>query len=196
MKRPRLSENDLRLWRRVTDQVEPISVHAPLSPDNAKPAGPKKASISPIALPPNFRIGDKVQPKPSCHDLKPGIFDFDRGQPVAMDRKAFGKMKRGQLKPKGRIDLHGLTLAEAYPALSQFIFVSHATRKRLVLVITGKGREDRGTGPIPTPCGVLRYQVPQWLSVPPLARLVLQISEAHVSHGGSGAYYVYLRKLR
>ena len=44
--------------------------------------------------------------------------------------------------------------------------------------------------------GVLRHQVPQWLSMPPLSALVLQITQAHVSHGGGGAYYVYLRRNR
>jgi DNA-nicking Smr family endonuclease len=43
---------------------------------------------------------------------------------------------------------------------------------------------------------VLRHQVTQWLTTPPLAQLVLQISEAHLRHGGGGAYYVYLRRQR
>ncbi|WP_150121448.1 Smr/MutS family protein, partial [Sulfitobacter sp. HI0023] len=44
--------------------------------------------------------------------------------------------------------------------------------------------------------GVLRHQVPQWLSAPPLGGLVLQVTPAHISHGGGGAYYVYLRRQR
>ncbi len=65
-----------------------------------------------------------------------------------------------------------------------------------MLVITGKGKRSADPGPIPTPRGVLRHQVPQWLSMPPLAQAVLQITPAHLSHGGEGAYYVYLRKPR
>ena len=42
----------------------------------------------------------------------------------------------------------------------------------------------------------LRHNVPQWLRMPPLASLVLQITEAHLKHGGGGAYYVYLRRQR
>jgi DNA-nicking Smr family endonuclease len=42
--------------------------------------------------------------------------------------------------------------------------------------------------------GVLRHQVPLWLRQPPLGQAVLQVSEAHLKHGGSGAYYVYLRR--
>ena len=65
---------------------------------------------------------------------------------------------------------------------------------RLVLVITGKGKRRDDTGPIPQRVGALRHQVPQWLRLPPLGPAVLQITEAHLKHGGSGAYYVYLRK--
>ena len=114
-----------------------------------------------------------------------------------MDRKAFTRMKRGKLKPEARIDLHGLTLAEAQPRLSRFIQAAHADGKRLVLVITGKGRSGRDDGdPIPTRPGALRRQVPDWLMRPPLSTMVLDIAPAHIRHGGEGAYYVYLRRSR
>ena len=107
-----------------------------------------------------------------------------------MDARSFGKMKRGKLVPEGRIDLHGMTLAEAHPALIGFILAAHAAGKRLVLVITGKGRERDGHNRN----GVLRHQVPQWLTMAPIGQAVLQIAPAHLRHGGHGAYYVYLRR--
>ena len=57
-------------------------------------------------------------------------------------------------------------------------------------------RVKRGddTGPIPQRMGALRHQVPQWLRMPPLSHAVLQVTEAHLKHGGAGAYYVYLRR--
>jgi DNA-nicking Smr family endonuclease len=113
-----------------------------------------------------------------------------------MDNKSFGKLKRGKLRPEGRIDLHGMTLDRAHPALKHFIQTSHRNGKRLVLVITGKGKQRDDGGPIPVRYGVLRHQVPQWLSSPPLSSVVLQVAQAHISHGGSGAYYVYLRRQR
>ncbi len=60
-----------------------------------------------------------------------------------MDRKSFGKLKRGKLPPEARIDLHGMTLDQAHPALTRFILDSHAKQRRLVLVITGKGKAPR-----------------------------------------------------
>ncbi|MGB8624362.1 MAG: Smr/MutS family protein [Paracoccaceae bacterium] len=116
--------------------------------------------------------------------------------PVRMDRRSFERMKRGRISPEGRIDLHGMTLAQAHPALISFILQSHGAGKRLVLVITGKGRDGADDGPMPVRRGVLKHQVPQWLNSAPLAGAVLQITPAHRKHGGSGAYYVYLRRHR
>ena len=105
-------------------------------------------------------------------------------------------MKKGRLVPEARIDLHGLTLAQAHPTLNRFILDAVAAERRLVLVITGKGKVRDELGPIPERHGVLRHQVPHWLNSMPLKPHVLQIAEAHVKHGGAGAYYVYLRRAR
>jgi DNA-nicking Smr family endonuclease len=111
-----------------------------------------------------------------------------------MDSKAHRKLTRGKLSPEARIDLHGMTLADAHPALLRFVADAHARGLRLLLVITGKGKARNDEGPIPTRPGVLRHQVPQWLTGGPLRPLVLQVAQAHQRHGGSGAFYVYLRR--
>ena len=113
-----------------------------------------------------------------------------------MDSKAFARMKRGKLKPEARIDLHGMTLDRAHGALTGFILSSQSRGLRLVLVITGKGDREDPYDPAPRRRGVLKSNVPQWLRMAPLGSAVLQISEAHIRHGGSGAYYVYLRRRR
>jgi DNA-nicking Smr family endonuclease len=106
-------------------------------------------------------------------------------------------MIRGKLKPEARIDLHGMTLADAHPALIRFVTDAWDRGLRLVLVITGKGsRAPEDEGPIPARRGVLRQQVPGWLAAPPLATFVLEVREAHQRHGGGGAFYVYLRRRR
>ena len=89
-----------------------------------------------------------------------------------------------------------MTLERAHTALTRFVLSSYTDQKRLLLVITGKGKNRDVSGPIPVRYGVLRHQVPEWLRLPPLANVVLQVTQAHVSHGGTGAYYVYLRKPR
>jgi DNA-nicking Smr family endonuclease len=105
-------------------------------------------------------------------------------------------MTRGKLSPEARIDLHGMSVAEAQPELTRFILASHALGRRLVLVITGKGRASDDSGPVPQRVGILKHQMPIWLSREPLRSLVLQVVEAHLKHGGGGAFYVYLRRAR
>ncbi|WP_422051967.1 Smr/MutS family protein [Shimia sp.] len=143
---------------------------------------------------PDFEVGSKAPVGRSGHDLMGSVSDRVARQPVQMDKKAFGRMKRGKLKPEGKIDLHGMTADQAHGALTGFIMRSHGEGKRLVLVITGKGKSKRDDGPIPTRRGVLKHQVPQWFALPPLKACILQVAEAHIRHGGTGAYYVYLRR--
>ena len=189
----RLNADDLELWRKVTERTEKLDLNSLFTPEI------DAAAPTPVALKRarSIVIGDpKPKPKRATHDLMPSLPDRLNAAPVQMDRKAFGKMKRGKLKPEGRLDLHGMTLDRAHPALSRFIMSAHKDGKRLVLVITGKGKQRDEGGPIPVRHGVLRHQVPQWLAMPPLSSVVLQVSQAHVSHGGGGAYYVYLRRVR
>ncbi len=78
-----------------------------------------------------------------------------------------------------------MTQAEAYAALKSFIHAAAAQKKRTVLVITGKGRRFEG---------VLRQKLPQWLSEPDMARHVLALTPAQPKDGGTGAFYLRLRK--
>ncbi len=193
MKRRGLDKDDLELWRRVTERTERLDLKSLFTPeiDSPSPSVPAIRKAKTIVL-------GKPKPKHrrNTHDLSPALPDQMNAAPVQMDQKAFGKMKRGKIKPEGRIDLHGMTLDRAHPALSRFILSAHKNGKRLVLVITGKGKVRDEGGPIPVRHGVLRHQVPQWLGMAPLSSVVLQVTQAHVSHGGGGAYYVYLRRQR
>jgi DNA-nicking Smr family endonuclease len=196
MRKPRhLSPDERELWDRVAERA------TPLHPTREKPAPelssspkPKRPVMSPDPMP-NFKVGQKANAA-RAHDIMRPLVDRLAGAPVNMDNKSFGKMKRGKLKPEARLDLHGMTLAEAHPELVAFILGSQAVGRRLVLVITGKGKDRDDGGPIPTRFGVLRHQVPQWMSLAPLSQAILQITPAHLKHGGHGAYYVYLRRTR
>ena len=197
-RKPRgLTDEERALWQRVRESAVPLRPDAPHPLDNLPEAveskrKPKEKPQEPVEP---FRVGDRAETALG-HDLAPQIRDSLAAEPVRMDRKRFGRMKKGKLVPEARLDLHGMTLAEAHPALTRFILNCHAEGKRLVLVITGKGKTREDDGPMPVRRGVLRNQVPQWLRMGPLRGAVLQISEAHVRHGGEGAYYVYLRRPR
>jgi DNA-nicking Smr family endonuclease len=103
------------------------------------------------------------------------------------------RVARGKEAIGGRLDLHGYTQAQAHSALLHFLSNAHARDVRLVLVITGKGSKTLGRG---GEMGVLRRQVPQWLGLPEFRSFVIGFEDAHVAHGGEGALYVRVRKLR
>ncbi len=197
MSRRRLRSDELDLWRQVARTAEPLNPAQP----RPKPAPAVKPSLErpepsrPEPIQP-FALGQKSAHGGPVHDVLPGLTDRMQAQPVTMDRKAHGKLKRGKLAPEARIDLHGMTVDRAHGALSGFILRAHGQGKRLVLVITGKGRRSDADGPIPVRQGVLRHNVPHWLSIPPLSGFVMQVTTAHNRHGGGGAYYVYLRRPR
>lgn len=197
MKRRRFTAEDRELWDRVranTERMERSNLEVErFDPDVSLPAPAsrnlRKAKSVILGKP----AGSSRLP---AHNLAPAIHDHIRQAPVQMDQKSFGKLKRGKLRPEGKIDLHGMTVDRAHPVLTGFVMNAHAQGKRLILVVTGKGKERDEGGPIPVRLGVLRHQVPQWLQMQPMKSVVLQIAQAHVSHGGGGAYYVYLRRNR
>lgn len=194
----RLKPEEIDLWRQVARTATPIDHGRPApepAPDvSQRPDPPTPKAPDPITP---FKLGEKAGKDGTPHDVLPGLADRMRRQPVAMDRKAHARLKRGKLAPEARIDLHGMTAERAHGALSGFIHRAHGQRKRLVLVITGKGRQGAAdAGPMPVRRGVLRHNVPHWLSLPPLAGMVMQVTNAHPRHGGDGAYYVYLRRPR
>ncbi len=195
MTRRKLTSDEIELWRKVAKQAERLHPEIPqtVHPITLPKPTPKKLPKPRIEA---FELGQNQPSKPSANRLKPSITETLRAAPVQMDTKAFGRMKRGKLKPEGKLDLHGMRIDTAHPALVRFVLTAQAQGKRLVLVITGKGKDRDEPGPIPTPRGVLRNQVPHWLSIPPLAQAVMQVTPAHISHGGDGAYYVYLRRVR
>ena len=195
-RRRNLRPEEEEIWHAVARTVTPMHRQAPVFPP-PEPASVKTETTAPAQhRPPRlpmFTLGEMARAKPA-HSLAPTVAQSLAAVALQMDAKTHGKMTRGKLSPEARIDLHGLTLAEAHPDLIRFILNAQSAGLRLVLVITGKGKLRDDTGPIPQRMGALRHQVPQWLRMPPLGPAVLQITEAHLRHGGSGAYYVYLRR--
>ena len=104
------------------------------------------------------------------------------------DRRSFLKLKRGQFKIDGRLDLHGKSLEDAYLSLFNFLTQSQYHGFRCVLIITGKGYRN------PSGVGRLKSKFPYWLNESPLRNLVLSTTIAQKKHGGEGAFYVLLRK--
>lgn len=195
-----LHPEEQELWRNVARTAKPLHVQRanlarlePQQDEPPKPSAPKPPMADTSRLR-GFKLGAAAKMSSSAQ-FAPSIGQNLANAPLRMDAKTHGKMTRGKLLPEARIDLHGMTLDQAQPALISFILRAHGAGMRLVLVITGKGGRQRADqGPIPQRTGVLRVQVPHWLHQAPLAPLILQVTEAHASHGGGGALYVYLSR--
>ena len=185
-KKGQLSPEDREIWAKVTKTLTPLHperLHAPvvddagLSPPEAeKPDRPKKTATA-IRTP-------SAQPKPAS---PPPLH--------TLEHRYRKKLIRGVKPIDGRIDLHGLTQHQAHDRLRHFLHSAQARGHKVVLVITGKGR-DRGGGGFMDERGVLRRVVPQWLGMSDMRSVVIGYEEAHASHGGSGALYVRIRRKR
>ena len=195
-RRRQLRPDEMALWQEVARRTTPLGpARKPTAMVSDAPSTCENHDTAKARLE-EFRVGEAGSSPDAGHDVLPGIADRIASAPVAMDRKAFHRLRRGKLDPEARIDLHGMTLDQAHGALTGFMLSAHGAGKRLVLVVTGKGKDRDAGGPIPVRRGVLRHNVPHWLRLPPLGPLVLQVTEAHTRHGGGGAYYVYLRRQR
>jgi len=191
-----LDPDDAALWERLAATVRPLhpALPAALGPARPSPAVADGQTAAPPVpgAPAPFRIGERASQGPATRI----VLATDAALPP-LDRRRLARLARGTVAPEARIDLHGLTLAEAQPVLARFVLRSQAHGLGLVLVITGKGRSrEDGAGPVPERPGMLRRQVPQWLRTPPLAAAVSGLAEAHLRHGGAGAFYVSLRRRR
>ncbi len=197
-RRRMLAPEERALWQAVASSAKPLPGKEP-SAALHNPVADLPPSLVPPPVPEPlspFRLGERLSATPPRMDLLPPLPDRLAQAPLQMDARAFRNMTRGKLAPEARIDLHGMTLAEAHPELVRFVLNAQAQGVRLVLVITGKGKPRDDDGPIPRRTGALRHHVPQWLRQAPLGGTVQQVAEAHLRHGGSGALYVYLRRLR
>lgn len=122
---------------------------------------------------------------PRPREIKPPPAKGHAG--TGLDRRTDEKLRRGKMEIEGRLDLHGMTRAEAKGALDRFVRGSYTAGRRCVLVITGKGKDNDG---------VLKNAVPEWLEGPDLKGFVLRFYPARAQHGGGGALYILLRRKR
>ena len=137
--------------------------------------------------PPARRTGNPPPVNPPAPSLPPP--ELEPGGAAGVDARAVARLRRGQMRPEARLDLHGHTLEQAHRALAGFIGRAAEDGRRCVLVITGKGDIGR-TG------GTIRSEFPRWLNQPRLRPRILAFAEARPRDGGGGAFYVLLRKRR
>jgi DNA-nicking Smr family endonuclease len=174
-RRAQLSDEELALWAHVAAGVKPLPgrkiPHVALSKG---PSAETQAGGAFAAVP--------IAPPPARPTLKPL---------VPMERRMRQRVSRGRAPIDGIIDLHGMRQDEAHRALLNFLHRKHHEGAGVVIVVTGKGGGDDGRER-----GVLRRMVPHWLSDPGQRSYVIGYEEAAQNHGGGGALYVRIRRMR
>ena len=177
-------DEDNILWQRVTQHVTPLPGRL------QKTAAPTRAK-TPAQKPDKTLDGARKNPQsrstiaastPQVESVKP--VDLRQGDCAGLDGRTQRRLFRGDVPIDRRLDLHGHTAVRAQVKLQSFIEDAAYSGCRCVLVITGKG------------AGVLQSHVPDWLKRAPLSGLVLALAEARRTDGGSGAFYVLLRRRR
>ena len=106
--------------------------------------------------------------------------------------------KNKNLKTRS-IDLHGYTLDQANKAIEEFIYKSYEEKVNKLIVITGKGlHSDNEKNPyISKKLSILKHSVPEFiLQNKNLMKIINEIKDAKIEDGGSGAFYIYLKKLK
>ena len=181
-----LSEDDVEIWLRTVSGVEKKSVLK--ESETVALVEQKVKGKRSIPLIKNTYLKEKsieIEPKAALANLLSNR---------SVDKRVSSKMKAGKINPEATLDLHGYRLTQAKSALRGFLFRAYESKKRLVLIITGKGKPKAERDLNLDYRGVLRNEVPVWLEEAPLAGLILSVKKANSKHGGGGALYVYLRK--
>lgn len=110
------------------------------------------------------------------------------GRRVDVDPRELRRLRHGRYAIDAKLDLHGLTLAEARRATREFVRSRATAGDRAVVIVHGKGAHSPGGMP------VLRGEVGAWLTEASAARHVLAFATAPDDDGGRGATYVLLAR--
>jgi DNA-nicking Smr family endonuclease len=184
---PALTNEDLKLWHRVTRHVRPLKPETEAGGDDdaTSLSNTVDTGKQPATAPPSGRVPSPAPPAVTM-----------RSAPLApVDQRLVRRVGRGHARVDAVLDLHGLTQQQAYPKLLAFLKESHALGRRLVLVVTGKGRIDEAEDWWEEGRrGVLRLAVPEWLKSQDFRSLIVGYQQAHARKGGAGAIYVQLRR--
>ena len=113
-----------------------------------------------------------------------------------LPNKDFKLSKKKSFKVKS-IDLHGYTLEQANNAIEKFIFESFREKVNKLIVVTGKGLHSQNEKDpyVSKDLSILKYSVPEFIeSNKSLMKIINEIKDANIEDGGSGAFYIYLKK--
>ena len=164
---------------------------------DVKPLKGRKKPVRKHAVAPKPKVAESLPARESflvdarSHAARPARTRVATPAPQSFDREVDRALSKGKRRPEAKLDLHGMTLVAAERAVSAFIAQSSAENRRVVLIVTGKGtrlESGRVFG------GRIRAEFPGWLERAENRARVAGVRTAHPRHGGSGAFYVLLRR--
>lgn len=192
MRPPRgLSPDEAELWRRVAATVTPMRGRKASVPKKEDASSkPTLAPSPPAARPPRVRVAPPpvapLPPRPAARPIS------DRTLDGGWDRKLSG----GVVAPDFTLDLHGHTLDSAHARLDLGLTQALAQGARVLLLITGKPRPSDDHVSRGSRRGAIRAKVLDWLALGSHASKIAAVRPAHPRHGGAGALYIVLKRLR
>ena len=107
------------------------------------------------------------------------------------------RLSKKKLLKTNHIDLHGYTLEEANKEIEKFIMNSYEEGVSKIIVVTGKGiHSNNEKNPyVSKDLSILKYSVPEFIeNNPELIKRIIEIKNADIEDGGSGAFYILLKK--
>ena len=119
---------------------------------------------------------------------------------ITSEEKVIDKDSKFNLKTSQKrkyIDLHGYTLEEANKKIEKLIIESYLEKIKKIIVVTGKGlhSQNEKNPYVSKELSILKYSIPEFIKTnPDLVKLINKIEEASIEDGGSGAFYIYLKK--
>ena len=163
----KLSQSEERLWHKISRTVTPRRTGSAkaLARKTSRPGQDEFAAM--LRVPP-------VQTAPIRH------------MAVPLDISRCKNVRRGRVTIEAQIDLHDKTQTQARGALIAAIIRASNRNMKCLLVITGKG---------PRLDGVIRRNFPDWINAAEIRPLIATYAPAHIRHGGSGAWYVFLKTM-
>lgn len=181
---PAPADDDAVLWQAVTRDVTKWDKSNKMGRPEEKPVSNPPASKSKIKYVPVMTGQITLESFASItKPASPSSYQLDG----ALQKR----FTNGELPIDGTIDLHGLTLAEAHQQFMRFMSRKITGGARCVLIITGKGSSETENGR-----GVIRKNLPLWCEDKSIGLHILKLSKASPRHGGSGAFYILIRRQR
>ena len=121
---------------------------------------------------------------------------------VSSKQKLFDKDNKKQTRiylESRSIDLHGYTLEEANQAVETFINKSYLENVKKLIIVSVKGlhSQNEKNPYVSKNLSILKYSIPEFIKGNQnLMKKIIEIKDADIKDGGSGSFYVYLKKLK